>query len=126
MIRDTSIETYREIMESGLLSKMRQVTYELLYKYGPCTASELMDHAKRSHEYWSHETIETIGRRLPELAKLGVAIEVSKRPSKTTGRMAYVWKTTDQKPVKFDKAKREKCLRCDGRGYIETQQAKMF
>lgn len=121
-VRPTSIQTYREIRDSGLLSKRRWEVYDALYEHGPCTANELF----KKWKVRSFVTQQNIHPRLGELRELGVVAELEKRRCEVTGREAYVWITTDDMPVKFEKPKLYKCTHCKGKGTFTEQQTKMF
>ncbi len=124
MVRDTSLEAYNFIKENGLLSKMRWICYDLLFKYGPATANQLMDFAKKENPSWSHQTIETVGRRLSELVKVGVVYEKDKIFCPISGHRCIEWEVTRNKPIDFEKPLKKKCKACNGTGFIVEQQSK--
>lgn len=124
-VRRTSIETYRQIEAEGLLSKMRFEAYELLFNYGPLTANQLMQQAKLLNPAKSHQSLESIGRRLSELRDVGVIYEVKEINCPVTGRPVILWDVTEKLPLKWDKPKKHKCKTCAGRGYILEQQSKL-
>lgn len=125
MIRQTSLEAYRQIEADGLLSKMRFETYKLLYSFGPMTANELMKKAQELNPRKGHQAIESIGRRLSELRDSGVARELGTIICPITKRSVLLWDVTDGLPLKFEKTKRKKCLHCNGKGYFSEAQARM-
>lgn len=96
MTRITSIETYNEIKNSGLLSKMRQVTYDLVYKHQPLSSLEILKIAgnkdKNSSTYLS---------RVTELHQMGLVYEHSIGECPISGRTVTFWGTTDNLPEKF-------------------------
>lgn len=121
MTRKTSIEAYNKIKENGLLSKRRFQVYEYLYKNGPCIARQI------------HKDLAVFGTnvsgymgRLSELRDAGVVAEVGKVVDKETGHKVLLWDVTKNLPVKLEKPKRIKCKVCNGKGYSETQQGRIF
>lgn len=120
MIRETSVEAYNKIKENGLLSKRRWQVYDVLFHNGPATAMELRNRFPKG-------TVDSqIRARLNELRDLGVVHEKSERECRVTGMRVIEWEVTDRLPVKFDKPHREKCKTCNGKGYVETQQARLL
>lgn len=120
MTRQTSIDVYNAIKNNGLLSKRRWEIYDALYEHGPATANELFKKARG----FSSSTQANFHARLGELRDLGVVCELRNRECKTNGNFVIEWEVTNKLPVKYEKAKKEKCKTCDGKGYIVTQQAK--
>lgn len=122
MIRQTSVDAYNMIKENGLLSQRRFEVYDVLFNHGPLTQGETCDKItpgwKRSNQSYTP--------RFAELKKLGVIIEIGERECSITGRKALSWDVTDKLPLKFEKPTRHKCNMCDGKGYIEEAQAKLF
>ncbi len=114
MIRQTSIEAYQTIRESGLLSRRRLEAYDILFNHGPMTAQEL-DRKAGSVGLW---------KRLSELEAVGVVATVGERDCKVTNMNAILWDVTDKLPIKFEKPKRVRCPHCNGQGFIEHQQVK--
>jgi len=106
MIRDTSIGSYREIEDNGLLSRARFIIYEILFSDGPLTAGEIFTILK--DEGGPHSVVKgSVCARLTELRRSGVVREVSKRICSTTGMTAIVWDVTSKLPTKFKKSYRE-------------------
>lgn len=118
MIRQTSIEVYKQIEAEGLLSKRRFEIYRCVFNNGPLTQMEaarftgLLDHS--------------VTPRFAELERQGVITTVGERKCSITGRRVLIWDVTDRLPSKFEKPKRTKCKHCDGKGYFEEQQSKLF
>lgn len=98
MMRTTSIRVYREIKESGLLSRMRWRVYRVVFKHGPLTAHELDTHLAAPEE-----TKTSYHKRLSELERVGVCRVVGERPCTITGRSALLWDVTDNLPTKYTK-----------------------
>jgi len=89
MIRQTSIQAYREIEARGLLSKVRWLVYAHLYTHGPLTGSEL------------NTQMGGVGyhKRLSELERLGVATTVGRKTCSITRRECELWDVTAYLPT---------------------------
>lgn len=124
MVRKTSIEVYHKIKSEGLLSKMRLEAYKLLYEHGPCTASELFSIAKKINGNTSLR--DCYQKRLGELRDQGAVSELGEKICSVSNRLVILWDVTDKLPIKTEKPVRRKCKACNGRGYFEQQQTKMF
>jgi len=92
-MRQTSIDCYHAIKESGLLSKRRLQAYHHMMKIAPCTASELQD----SMDY--NDGGRDCMKRVSELAARGAIYELGIRRCGVTGREVTVWDLTDNLPV---------------------------
>ena len=91
--RQTSIDCYNEIKNSGLLSKRRFETFEAIMKIAPCTASEV----QKSIIY--NNGGRDCMKRISELRDRGVIYEKDVRPCKVTGKNVIEWDLTDRLPV---------------------------
>jgi len=105
MVRQTSIEAYNQIREEGLLSDLRLVVYEYLYRNGPATAGELMQKYRNQRPDATVTMTMNMVRRLSELQELGVVYEVMRRPCEVTGRNCIVWDVTSGIPIEPEKKK---------------------
>ena len=92
-MRQTSIDCYNQIKNSGLLSKRRFETYEAMVKIAPCTASEV----QKSINYFDGGR--DCMKRISELNKLGVIYDKGPRTCNVTGRNVVEWDLTDRLPV---------------------------
>ena len=92
-MRQTSIDCYNQIKNSGLLSKRRFETYEAMVKIAPCTASEV----QKSINYFNGGR--DCMKRISELNKLGVIYDKRTRTCNVTGRNVVEWDLTDRLPV---------------------------
>jgi chromosome segregation and condensation protein ScpB len=88
-IRQTSIDTFNQIKEEGLLSNMRLKMLEAILNNAPCTASE-------AFKVLGCKTNQS--GRITELKELGVIYEVQTRICNVTGRSAIEWDLTDRLP----------------------------
>lgn len=102
MGRDTSAATYHRIEAEGLLSKMRWVVYDLLYRHGPATSSELFEHYKREYAPAFRYNM-NLHSRLNELRDRGVVREVDKRECKASGNYVIEWDVTAALPRNVDR-----------------------
>jgi S-adenosylmethionine:diacylglycerol 3-amino-3-carboxypropyl transferase len=100
-MRQTSIDVYNEIKNNGLLSDLRFKVYSSLFKYGACTANELVKKMADSGD--KLESRDFFAQRLSELRNLGVIREVNKRKCEITGRIAIVWEVTNNLPTEYKK-----------------------
>lgn len=121
-MRQTSIDAYNAIKREGLLSRVRWAVYDFLYKKGPLTGAQI--HAALSKG--KSDSGGTYTSRLSELRKINVVYEVRKTTCPLTGRRAILWDVTDRMPIKFSKPIREKCKSCNGKGYVESAQGRLF
>jgi len=113
-VRDTSIQAYHEIKESGLLSERRFQVYQILYKYGPITSGQLVEIAKK-HKKLCHTS--AFQGRLSELRDMGVVQEVKKDKCPITGRNVIFWDVNSKLPMKLQKpeTKDQKIRRLEAR-----------
>jgi len=86
MVRETSIEAFRQIEEEGLLSDRRFQVYSYLFRHGPCTGLQVSGGVPGG---W---------KRLAELRDLGVAREVGYTVCEVTGKTVLLWDVTDKLP----------------------------
>lgn len=119
MARQTSIDSYKEIVADGTLSKRQLQVYKALYVGGPMTQreTEIAIFGKLGH---------SITPRFAELERSGAIRTPRKRVCKITKRTVHEWEITGSKPLKFDRPKKIKCKHCKGKGYFTEQQAKLF
>lgn len=96
MARQTSVEVYNSIMADGSVAKMRKRVYDILFKFGPLTASEL--HARAKDVYSDLSLRDNYQKRLPELRKMGIVSETGTRVCSITSREVIEWDVTDKLP----------------------------
>ena len=101
-IRQTSIDCFNQIKNSGLLSKRRFETFEAIMKIAPCTASEVQ------HSINYHNGGRDCMKRISELRDRGVIYEKDVRPCKVTGRNVIEWDLTDRLPVNVKSSNKTK------------------
>jgi len=125
MTRDTSLEAYKKIKENGMLGKRKMEIYDVVFRHGPLTANEAFNILKLE-KYRNLNFDSNTNSRFTELRDCGCLQEVGKKKCKITGNTVILWDVTKSLPVKMEKPKRQTCCACKGRGYVETQQAKLF
>jgi hypothetical protein len=101
MTRKTSIETFRQIEEEGMLSSRRLQVYSTLFKIGPATAAEISEADRGS--FTNPAKGDNSHARLSELKKMGCVEEVGERVCSITGRNVLVFDVTSDLPQKFEK-----------------------
>lgn len=125
MTRDTSIETYCKIKDSGLLSKRRFEVYSLLYEWGPLTGSQIVKRYHNTYKFLLHSG--SIVTRISELRDRKVVKEVSIVVCPVTGNNVILWDVTGRLPEEPPKKKkRVKCEHCNGEGYVECTKTKGY
>jgi len=120
MVRLISRQAYKEALDSGLISGMKEKVYKELYRHPNSTGSELY----ACFSYSSSSTSSNLTTRLGELRDMGVAEEVGSRKCKVTGQTATVWRLTNNYPIKLKikipKSKIIRQLKYDIRDYLEV------
>lgn len=119
MIRQTSIDTYIQIKENGLLSSLRFEIYDCLYMHGPMTQMETC------RKLGSFRQDRSIMPRFAEMEKAGVIKTTGTRLCTVTKREVLLWDCTDKLPMKFIQKRRktyyvEAVQRADGSWYAST------
>ncbi len=122
MARETSIEAYHRVKETGILSSLRLKVFEILCFHGPMTANEMRQFGDPNANSGVYST------RLSELREMKIVRESPKRPCKTTGYNAIVWDViTEGIPIKFENtngtSQKEKMAQirkeiCTARGFL--------
>lgn len=96
--RQTSIDCYNAIKANGLLSKRRMEVYEILFKYGPMTANEIVRISKISYPNTNPSSFHA---RLSELKKYGVIVEIGEKKDIVSNNNCLIWDLTDRLPKKI-------------------------
>ena len=87
IIRTTSIEVYRKLVEAKLLPPMRRRVYDNLYKYGPLTRNEVAENIDMVPNDCS--------TRLKELRDANRVREVGEDKCNVTGQKIILYDVTD-------------------------------
>lgn len=99
MTRETSIEAYYAIRDSGLLSRRRFEIYEILALHGPLTANQAFQHLERNRAGKFRFDSNTRAR-LTELREFGVITEIGTQKCSVSGMNTILWEITGRLPVK--------------------------
>jgi hypothetical protein len=105
MVRETSIEAYNRVKESGYVGRKQKEVYHVVFYYGPMTSAECY---AKMRELWPSQylgiTVLTQSRaRFTELREMGLLQEVGKRKCKVTRNTVLVWDVTNRFPVPLKK-----------------------
>lgn len=97
-VRDTSLEAYWKVTESGLLSRNLTRTFDIIYKYGPLTGRE----AYRRYRilYGGDGNLNLFKSHITHLQDYGVVADVDKVKDDVSGMTVYRWDITFRLPVK--------------------------
>jgi len=98
----TSKIAYKTIIENGLLSKRRLEVYQILLKYGPLTAHEIVEKARTKYPS-ANQT--GFNARLSELREMGVVEKDGEKLNKISGHNNIIWKLNDKLPKKLENKK---------------------
>lgn len=116
--RDTSIQAYHQIKDEGLLSRMRLMVYEHLFKHGPLTRSELDNQLKGPNE-----VNPSYHKRLSELERQGVVKTVGRKACSITGRECELWDVTSALPIPFTRDPSKKQVLLDAaKAYAQAKK----
>jgi len=116
MINPLSMQTYRDNLESGLLSKRRTQAYRYLMRLQrttgrSATSSEVWVEVHRQHPRIPQRSIDP---RWEELEQQGVVRRAYVRPCHITGRRCMTWEIVPDGVAKpFKPAKRPRCETCN-------------
>jgi hypothetical protein len=91
VVRQTSVEVYKELIESGALSGMRGEVWAWLYRHGPATRNEVANGV--------HKVPNDTSTRLKELVDMGNVREVGEDRCRVTGNNVILYDVTRQKWV---------------------------
>ena len=123
-MRETTLEAYLKIKQSGLLSDLRWRVFECLCNHEDSTANELrmfMDPTANSGVF---------STRLSELERLGYVYVSGKRPCTTTKHNAVTWAITGFTiPIAYEKQRTRKEIKteaCDRLCNLHSEMTDMF
>lgn len=92
-MRETSLDAYRAIRDSGILTNMQFEAYSMLHEHGPLTGSEMDDLAKNP----------SFHKRVSELEAAGVVVTQRLRICRVTGLLVHEWQVTGMMPQKVSR-----------------------
>jgi hypothetical protein len=125
-MRQTSYDAWKRINDEGLVGPFQLDVYNIVYKFGPMTAGEAWQVYKSYYPNTPRGRNE-VAKRIYELCKFTIVSETGeKRTCKVTKFEALLWDVTINLPVKFEKSQRHTCQICNGKGFIEEMQGKLF
>ena len=93
MARETSIQAYKHIMNSGVLTERQTQLYEALYQYGPAGSREAWEEIKKIHPNIPQHSINP---RFAELEREGVIKDVGKYECPYTKETVVAWDVTSK------------------------------
>lgn len=110
-MKQTSIDAYYKVMESGLLSKRRKQVYEFIFQNGPVS----MHHTWRSIA--PHLATGGISTRFSELERMGLICASGYEMDIISKQRVVLWEITDQDYVpKLEQKKVEYIYACESCG----------
>ncbi len=107
MVQSTSIQTYRAISESGLLSEKRLKVFDIFYENPEgLTGAEVSELYRKNNPTSQHS--ETIRNRITELVQMGVLVEVGVVTCRFSNRNVMKWRCIDKMPIPLEKKQTKK------------------
>lgn len=98
-MRQTSLEAYTYIKDTGVLSSRRFQIYEILFTHGPLTSNEIFQRLDGTSEINNPN----VHSRLNELREYGCVYEVGTKICTVTEMTVILWDVTDKLPKKLSK-----------------------
>ncbi len=118
-VRETSIRTYYEILEEGLLGEGQEEVYKAIKDLGEATDVEVM-------QYLGYSDPNKVRPRRKELLDMHIIKDGGTRECKVTGRTVHQWKVLEEANyMSLQKVKRVKCPMCKGKGHVVKPQTKL-
>lgn len=124
-VRDTSIRTYYEIKEEGLIGKRQLEVLELFAEVKDSLTD--MELAARLN----YDDPNNVRPRRKELYDLGIVESDGKRVCRITDRLVHQWRMVDEinlsdvRKNKNNLRNKVKCPMCKGKGIIEKKQTSL-
>lgn len=97
-MRLTNLDAYRQIKDSGILSRRRLEVYNILFQYGPMTGGELSEMLPKK---LSRTIGSNVHARLAELKQMGCVDETGTSICKISGMEVIKWAVNFKMPRKF-------------------------
>jgi hypothetical protein len=102
MTQRTSIETYLEIKNSGLISDKRMKVFDIFYENPQgLTGAQVSEIYRQLYPTSQHS--ETIRNRITELVGMGVLTELGVVQCEFSKRLVMKWCTLDNMPIPLEK-----------------------
>lgn len=99
-MKATSIDTYNEIKQNGLLSEKRMRVYDIFYEFGNLTGTQVAMIYK--NKFPSKSTSETIRNRITELVKMECVDELGEIYCPISKRNVTLFGLNDNLPKKYE------------------------
>jgi hypothetical protein len=104
-VRQTSIDAYNKLKASGKVGQRRLEIYGALFLYGPATSNRLK-RQMRTNPLYSEVSIDSAEKRLTELTRMGLVVEVGTEVDLVTGSTGMVFDCTNlDTPISLTKEK---------------------
>lgn len=100
-IRDTSIEAYKNIIESGYLSAILIKVFDIIFRFGPMTSREANEHFVEIHG--GDDNLNQLRSKISLLQDLGVIKTTDKVKCSDTLKNVYRFDVTGRMPTKVKK-----------------------
>ena len=99
-MRNTSLEAYEKIVQSGVLTKARFQVYSILFDHGPLTQNEAEEMLENRHGI---KAAKSGHKRFSELERQGAICIVGEKHCSVTGNKCKLWDVTANVPVPLPK-----------------------
>lgn len=104
-VRETSLEAYIDLVESGTLTQIESEVLHLVQTHGPMTAGQIWGQFYCDNGVPIRQR-SSVAARCTDLMHKGVLYELDKVPCPLTGKSAFRYKYTGvRRPIKPDKKK---------------------
>ena len=100
-IRDTSIEAYKNVIESGFLSSQLIKAFDIVFRFGPLTSRQANEHFVGIHG--GEDNLNQFRALLTHLQDMGVIATVAKIKCSDTHKTVYQFDVTGRMPVRAKK-----------------------
>ena len=100
-IRDTSVEAYKKVIESGFLSAQLIKAFDIVFRYGPLTSRQANTYFLLAHG--GEDNLNQFRALLTHLQDMGVVATVDKVKCQDTNQTVYQFDVTGLLPVKSKK-----------------------
>jgi hypothetical protein len=97
-VRDTSIESYKQVVNSGYLSSQLIKAFDIIFHYGPVTSREA--HERFTRIYDGANNLNLFRSKLSMLQDMGVITTTGKVKCPVTHKTVYRFDVTGNLPVK--------------------------
>lgn len=89
-MRETSVEAYHHVVQSGVLGRAQEKVYRILFEHGPMSGADLAAYGGIT------PSGSTLFKRVSELERLGVVRSIGSRKNAKTGRFETLWGVTTE------------------------------